>query len=57
MAARNILRHAVTWPVIGPAAGFLWDTLDWLNPYWTFDENEFQQDYHHGGRDDLSPRL
>jgi hypothetical protein len=55
MAAKRILEHAVTIPVLGYAFELLSDMLDWLNPYWNQGMNEFQDDAEHGDNNHLSP--
>ena len=57
-AAKTILRRAVRLPPIAYAAAFLWDTLDWLNP-WQRDNwantNEMDDAAHPTEQNHLSP--
>lgn len=59
MAARNIMRRAVTVPLIGHAAEFLAETLDWLH-FWNWNSpdimSDFSDDFRHPDpNNDLSP--
>jgi hypothetical protein len=58
-AARNVLRRAVRLPAIATVAEFLWDTLDWLNPWLgpeTDGESEMDEKFYHPEQNGLFPR-
>jgi hypothetical protein len=57
MAAKRIMRRAVTVPVIADAVEFLSDTLDWLNPYWNAALDEPVDDFQRSEQNDLSLHL
>lgn len=59
MTAQKIMRRAVTVPVIGHAAEFLADTLDWLH-LWNWNtpdstSSEACEDFHYAEHNHLSP--
>jgi hypothetical protein len=57
-AARNIFRRTVKLPALAYAAAFMWDTLDWLNPWQGHDmasANDMDEGFNHTEQNHLSP--
>jgi hypothetical protein len=60
MAARKIMRRAARIPAAAyTATAYLWDTLDWLNPWHneTDSTSELNEDFHHTEQHYIYPHL